>query len=157
MVEWLVQNSWAFWLALMLLFVAIEALSLDLWFAMLAGGALGGVVASLLHAPGWAQIVVFALVSLALILGLRPLAIRQLRRSNVDAITNVDRLIGADALVLEPTSRLTGTAKIEGEVWTSRSHDHAPLAPGTHAVVARIVGATAYLSAHPPVSPDPRR
>lgn len=147
MLDWLVQNSWAFWLALMLVFIAIEMLSLDLWFAMLSGGALGGVAAALLDAPFWLQVLVFGLVSLALILGLRPVAIRHLKRGNGEALTNIDRLIGAGALVLEPTSRLTGTAKIDGEIWSARSDDHGPLAPGTHAVVVRIEGATAYLSA----------
>lgn len=149
MLEWLVQNSWAIWLALVLIFIAIEALSLDLWFAMLSGGAIGGLIASLLGAEVWAQILVFGLVSLALIFGLRPIALRQLRKANPDSLTNIDRLIGIDALVLEPTSRLTGTAKINGEVWTSRSLENVPLAPGTHAYVARIDGATAYLSTAP--------
>ncbi|RKW71121.1 NfeD family protein [Galactobacter caseinivorans] len=148
MLDWLLQNSWAFWLALMLVFVAIEMLSLDLWFAMLSGGALGSVVAALLDAPFWLQVLVFGLVSLALIVGLRPVALRHLKRANSNALTNVDRLIGAAALVLEPTSRLAGTAKIDGETWSARSEDQGPLAPGTHAVVLRIEGATAYLSAN---------
>lgn len=149
MIDWLVQNSWAIWLALVLIFIAVEALTLDLWFAMLAGGALGGVIAALSGAEGWLQVVIFALVSLVLIVGLRPIAIRQLRKSTHDSLSNIDRLIGQDALVLEPTSRMTGTAKIHGEVWTARSDDHTPLAPGTHAVVVRIAGATAYLSVAP--------
>lgn len=145
MIDWLVQNSWAFWLALTLVFLAIEMLSLDLWFAMLAGGALGAVVSALLPVPFWGQVLTFAVVSLALILGLRPVAIRHLKRPG-DTLTNIDRLIGADALVLEPISRLAGTAKIEGEVWTARSEDQSLLQPGTHAVVVRISGAIAYLS-----------
>lgn len=85
---------------------------------------------------------------MALILGLRPVALRHLKRASGDALTNVDRLIGAAALVLEPTSRLAGTAKIDGETWSARSEDQGPLAPGTHAVVMRVDGATAYLSAN---------
>ncbi|RII42184.1 NfeD family protein [Galactobacter valiniphilus] len=149
MFEWLVQNSWAIWLALVLVFIAIEALTLDLWFATLAGGALAGMFTALAGGPGWLQIVIFALAALILIFGLRPIALRQIRKSTADSLSNIDRLIGQDALVLEPTSRVTGTAKIHGETWTARSEDHGPLSPGTHAVVVRISGATAYLSAAP--------
>ena len=145
MLEWLVQNAWAGWLVLFLVLVGVEALSLDLWFAMLAGGALGGLAVALFGGEIWVQITVFALLSLVLLVLLRPVALRHLRRSDPDARTNIDRLVGADALVLEPTSRLTGTAKIDGEVWTARSAESAALAPGTHAVVARIDGATAFL------------
>ncbi|MDR2255774.1 MAG: NfeD family protein [Arthrobacter sp.] len=147
MFDWLVQNSWAIWLALVLVFIAIEAITLDLWFAMVAGGALAGMVSALTGAPGWLQIVIAACVALALIFGLRPIAMRQIRRSTHDSKSGIDRLIGQEALVLEPTSRVTGTAKIHGETWTARSEDHGPLSPGTHAVVVRISGATAYLSA----------
>lgn len=148
MLDWLVQNSWALWLALMLVFLAVEMLSLDLWFAMLAGGALGAVVSALLPVPFWGQVLTFAIVALALILGLRPVAVRHLRRPS-GTLTNIDRLIGVDALVLEPISRLAGTAKIEGEVWTARSEDQSLLQPGTHAIVVRISGATAYLAPAP--------
>ncbi|GAB3619650.1 NfeD family protein [Glutamicibacter endophyticus] len=144
--EWIINNAWIVWLALFLLLAIIEMISLDLYFIMLGVGALGGVVTALLNGEIWLQVVIFGVVSLLMILFIRPIAVRHLRKSPEGFRTNVDRLIGKDALVLEPTSRISGSAKIVGEIWTARAEANAPVMnPGSYAVVARIEGATAYL------------
>lgn len=121
-------------------------LSLDLYFIMLGVGSLGGLAVALANGPGWLQVLVFCLLSLAMIFLVRPIAMRHLKRSPEGYRTNIERLIGKDALVLEPVSRISGRAKIAGEVWTARSDTNQPtMDPGTYAVVSRIDGATAYL------------
>lgn len=145
MFEWIVANGWVFWLVLFLVLAVIEMMSLDLYFIMLGVGALGGVTAALMGAEFWLQTVVFAVLSLLLIFLLRPIAIRHLRKTPETHRTNIERLIGEEALVLEPTSRLMGSAKIGGEVWTARTESGTPLQPGTYGSVVRIEGATAYL------------
>ncbi|MCW4464882.1 NfeD family protein [Glutamicibacter sp. MNS18] len=144
--EWVLDNAWVIWLAAFLLLAIIEMLSLDLYFIMLGVGTLGGLSVALADGPGWLQVVVFGLVSLTMIFLVRPIAMRHLRRSPVGFRTNIERLIGKDALVLEPVSRVSGRAKIAGEVWTARTDANQPtMDPGTYAVVSRIDGATAYL------------
>lgn len=144
--EWVLDNAWVIWLAAFLLLAIIEMLSLDLYFIMLGVGTLGGLSVALADGPGWLQVVVFGLVSLTMIFLVRPIAMRHLRRSPEGFRTNIERLIGKDALVLEPVSRVSGRAKIAGEVWTARTDANQPtMDPGTYAVVSRIDGATAYL------------
>ena len=144
--EWIISNAWVIWLALFLLLAIIEMLSLDLFFIMLGAGALGGVVVALFNGPLWLQVLAFCLISLLMLWLVRPVAMRHLRKSPDGFRTNMERIIGQDALILEPTSRMSGSAKILGEVWTSRADGNSPtMEPGTYAVVSRIQGATAYL------------
>jgi membrane protein implicated in regulation of membrane protease activity len=147
MFEWIVANGWVFWLALFLVLAIIEMMSLDLYFIMLSGGALGAVAVALAGGDFWLQAVVFCVVSLAMVFFLRPIAIKHLRKGPANQRTNVDRLLGQDALVLEPTSRMAGRAKIGGETWSARSEDDSPLEPGAYGTVVRISGATAYITA----------
>jgi membrane protein implicated in regulation of membrane protease activity len=148
--QWVLSNAWVIWLAVFLLLAIVEMLSLDLYFIMLGVGSLGGLAVALAGGPGWLQVVVFGLVSLAMVLLVRPIAIRHLRKAPEGFRTNIDRLIGQDALVLEPVSRISGRAKIVGEVWTARTDvDQPSMDPGSYAVVSRIEGATAYLKLKP--------
>lgn len=59
----------------------VEMLTVDLIFLMFAGGAVAAMLAALLGGPLWVQILVFALVSVVLLLGVRPYARRALERS----------------------------------------------------------------------------
>ncbi|GAA1879703.1 NfeD family protein [Paeniglutamicibacter psychrophenolicus] len=146
MYDWLVTNAWVVWLALFLLLAIIEMISLDLYFIMLGVGALGGVTVALLGGEFWLQMVVFSVTALLMIMLVRPIALRHLRKDPEGLRTNVDRLIGEDALVLEPTSRMNGRAKIGGETWSARTEDDVALQPGTYGSVVRIEGATAYIT-----------
>ncbi|MFJ2620283.1 NfeD family protein [Glutamicibacter sp. NPDC087344] len=151
--EWIVSNAWVIWLAVFLLLAIVEMLSLDLYFIMLGVGALGGVTVALLDGPVWLQVVVFCIVSLLMILLVRPIAVRHLKKSPEGFRTNIERLIGEDALILEPTSRLSGSAKIQGEIWTARAEPNMPtMMPGSYAKVRRVEGATAYLEPAPQTS-----
>ena len=72
MFEWLGENWWALWLTVFLAFAVIEMITLDLFFIMLGGGALAGLVADFAGADLWLQIVVFCVVSLLMIAFVRP-------------------------------------------------------------------------------------
>lgn len=146
MFEWVISNAWVFWLALFLILAIIEMMSLDLYFIMLSVGALGGVFVALAGGDFWLQALVFCLLSLAMVLFVRPIALRQLHKGPADRLTNVDRLVGQDALVLEPTTKMGGRAKIGGETWSVRSEDDTALAPGMYGTVVRIDGATAFIT-----------
>ena len=58
----------------------------------------------------------------------------------------VDRLIGEQALVMEPVTSDSGLVKIGGDIWTARSAGGV-LAAGQKVVVSAIDGATAVVSA----------
>jgi membrane protein implicated in regulation of membrane protease activity len=148
MFEWLGENWWALWLTVFLAFAVVEMLTLDLFFIMLGGGALAGLLADFAGADFWLQIVVFCVVSLMMIAFVRPVALRHLRKGPADQRTNVDRLIGESALVMETVSTSSGLVKIGGDVWSARS-ETGVLNAGQRVVVSAIEGATAVVVPQP--------
>lgn len=145
MFEWLGQNWWALWLTAFLAFAAVEMLTLDLFFIMLGGGALAALVADFAGADPWLQIVVFCVVSLLMIAFVRPVTLKHLRKGPAELRTNVDRLIGETAVVMEPVSSSGGRVKIGGDIWSARSNSGI-LTEGQRVVVAAIEGATAVVA-----------
>lgn len=154
MFDWLAENWWALWLTVFLVFAVVEMLTLDLFFIMLGGGALAGLVSAFAGADFWLQIVLFSVVSLLMIGFVRPVALKHLRSSPADQRSNVERLIGESALVMEPVSANGGLVKIGGDIWSARS-ESGVLTPGQHAVVRAIDGATAVVDPQPLPLPEP--
>jgi membrane protein implicated in regulation of membrane protease activity len=145
MFEWLGQNWWALWLTVFLAFAAVEMLTLDLFFIMLGGGALAALVADFTGADLWLQIVVFCVVSLLMIAFVRPVTLKHLHKGPAEQRTNIDRLIGETALVMEAVSSTGGRVKIGGDIWSARS-ESGVLAEGQRVIVAAIEGATAVVA-----------
>ncbi|MFZ7088757.1 NfeD family protein [Curtobacterium sp. RRHDQ10] len=152
-------TEWAWvvvWIALVLVLVVVEVFTLDFIFLMLAIGAAGGLVAALLGAPWWADVVVAAAVSLLLLSLVRPRLLRLLGRGADPHRTNVDGLIGMPGKVAVAfTSTAPGQVRLaNGETWSARIVGDA-LAPetpvdrtpplGTHVVVTAIEGSTAVV------------
>lgn len=142
--DWLIDNLWALWLVTFLVFGVIELLSLDLIFLMMAGASLVTLFVALAGAPFWVQVVVFCLVSLLMIFFVRPVALKHLHKGPKDSLSNVDRLIGDSALVLEAVSPQGGLVKIGGDVWSART-DGPSFLIGTTVQVLRIDGAHAVV------------
>jgi membrane protein implicated in regulation of membrane protease activity len=148
--DWLGDQAWASWLGLAVLLGALELVSLDLFLAMLAGGALVGAATALLGGPLPLQ-VVLALVSAVGLLGvIRPGVVRRLH-TGPDLKTGPDALIGKHATVLRELAHGTpGRVKIGGEEWTAEPYDEDDrIEVGELVDVVQIKGATAYvLRAH---------
>lgn len=150
--DWFENNAWMVWLVLALVLGGIEMLSLSLVFVMLSGGALAALVTALLGGPAWLQGVVFAVISVAMIAFVRPIAVKHMRPSIEDARTNVDRLIGTSATVVEPVDTVRGLVKIGGDVWTARA-ERGEFLPGDVVKVVAIDGATAVVAPSGTTSP----
>ena len=147
MLEFLATYSWIVWLALILVFVIIEVMSLEFTFLMLAIGSLGGLVAGLVGAPWWLQVIVAGLLSLLLLLVVRPVLLRALRRGGDPTRSNVDALLGLAGTITNDHTGNANHAKLaNGETWTARSVEGASLAEGTRVVVVAIDGATAVVA-----------
>ena len=134
------------WLVAGVLLAAAEALTGDLFLLMLAGGALGTAgVAALTDFPIWLDAVIFGVLSIALLLGVRPMLLRRFA-SPPQIATNVDALAGKHALVLEEVGEHAGQVKLDGDVWTARPLDATESYPaGTTVTVMKIDGATAVV------------
>ena len=148
--------SWVFWLALILVFIVVEVLSLSFVFLMLAVGSLGGLVAGLIGAPWWVQIIVAGALSLILLFVVRPPLLHVMKRGSDGARSNLDALLGLAGTVVVAFDDGRGQVKLaNGETWTSRLTDgsgETALAEGEKVIVTSIDGATAVVTPASPVS-----
>ena len=150
----LTQYLWILWLALVILFVVIELLTLEFTFLMLAfGSLLGGLGGNLLGAPWWVQIGAAAVLSALLLFTIRPALLRALRRGGDPTPSNLDRLMGLGGTVHRDFDRGSGQVRLDnGETWTARlapGASTAALVEGDRVVVVRIDGATAEVAPAP--------
>lgn len=147
---WLIENPWPAWLGLTLILAAIEAATVDLTFAMLAGGALAGGLAAVFGAPFAAQVVVAVVVAIALVVLVRPLARKRFLRGIENPGIGAAGLIGAHGWALEQVTDLSGRVKLRGETWTARvPRDSPAIAAGEPVRVLQLMGATAIVAPAP--------
>lgn len=112
------------WLIILAIMVIAEIATMGLATIWFAGGALVAFIAALAGAPIPAQIVLFFIVSIVLLVFTRPLA-RKHFNSKVEK-TNAESLIGEKAVVLEPINNLeaTGQVQVRGQEWTARARNN---------------------------------
>ena len=134
------------WLALLVLFIVAETVTVSMvstWFAI---GALAALVSALLGAKLWLQIVLFVVVSGVCLALLRPLAKKHFTPRITR--TNVDALAGKTCLVTAAIDNIAsaGQVKIGDVEWTARSTTGEPVPAGTQVRVDRIEGVKAYVT-----------
>lgn len=130
-----------FWGILFLIAVAAEIASMQLvsiWFAV---GSIGAFIAALCGLGFTAQLAIFVLVSLLLLLATRPL-LRSIRVSKIIP-TNADQNIGKTAVIIEQIdpARGTGRARANGVDWIAVSETGDSLPPETVVTIVRVEGA----------------
>lgn len=129
-----------------MLLAAGEAAGGELFLLMLAGGALGGSAAAFLGAPVWGQALAFALVSIILVVGVRPVVRRRLLAALPEHDTNTAALTGRGGTVIEAIGVTGGLIEIAGDTWTARSLiEGETFASGDKVLVHEIEGATAIV------------
>lgn len=138
-------DAWVWWL------VGAAALGIPLVvtampeFGMLAAGAVAASVAAGIGGDIVVQVLVFAVVSVALIAVVRPIATRH-RSQRPQLATGIDALRGKQAVVLERVDSAGGRIKLAGEVWSARSLDTGrAYEVGQEVDVVDIEGATAII------------
>jgi membrane protein implicated in regulation of membrane protease activity len=140
--------DWLIWLIVAAVFGVGEIVTLGFFLAPFAGGAL---IAALVAAAGAGAIISWAsfiVVSLVLLLALRPIALRH-RRMPGQLRTGTAALVGRTAMVTERIANDNGTGcvKLEGETWTARAYDaDEVIEPGKRVQVIEIRGATALVT-----------
>lgn len=112
---------------------------------MIAVGGLAAALTGALTDSLVVQVLVFAIVSTALILAVRPFA-RSSRTQPPALRSGSDALMGRTAVVLERVDASTGRIKLAGEVWSARSlGEDDTYEPGSQVSVVEIDGATAVV------------
>jgi membrane protein implicated in regulation of membrane protease activity len=147
--DFLTEYAWIIWLAIILIFVILEVITVDFTSLMLAVGSLGGLIISLFHLPIWLQVVVAAVIALLLLFTVRPPLKRALQRGGDRTKSNVDALMGLIGTVVADFNGKPNIVKLtNGETWTAkRAQPSDPeLKEGDHVVVTAIDGSTAIVA-----------
>lgn len=133
------------WTVAAFAFVAVEAMTAALVSVWFIGGAVAGLIASLLGVSPIVQVVIFFVVSGALLALLRPIA----KRSAIHRIpTNADRVIGQEAIVSEAIDDLLGqgVVRVDGKDWSARSSDGTKIPAGSVVRIDRIEGVKLFVT-----------
>ena len=129
------------WLIATVVFLIIEGIVpglISIWFA---AGALAALLAAMVGAPIWLQVVWFLLVSIAALAITRPLVKKYVNGRTQP--TNADRIFGKECVVREAIDNVqgTGAVAVDGKVWTARMAPRDGKAPkGAVLRVMRIEG-----------------
>ena len=106
------------WLSLFVLFLVIEIITMGLTTIWFAGGALVAFLVAVLGLGLGVQIIIFAIVSLALLAVTRPLAMKYFNQER-----QAELLIGQKALVIEEIDTLSSKGRVEvrGQEWAAKT------------------------------------
>jgi membrane protein implicated in regulation of membrane protease activity len=139
-------DPWLLWLIAGGLFAAGELASVDLVLLMFACGALGGMAVALLGGAVAFQFLAFVLVSLTLMVVVRPIAKRHLLEGTPQMLDGVDAVVGRIARVTQAVDRHSGRIKLGADEWTARSqYDGEAFAIGETVRILKVEGATAVV------------
>lgn len=134
------------WFILLLVFIFTEAISVAVVSVWFAAGALAAMIAALLGAALWLQIGLFLVVSIGLLLLLRPVTEKMLKPRIKR--TNLDAVIGSEGIVTKTIDNMTsqGQVKLGAMEWTARSTNGEEIPAGTRIRVDRIEGVKVFVS-----------
>ena len=143
--EMILEHMVWVWVAVMALAAFVEAATpmlVSIWFSV---GALVAMLAAYFGASITVQLLLFVFVSIAALVGLRPLATRFIDPHIVP--TNADRLLGGEAQVTETidNERSAGAVYIDGKTWTARSEDGNIIPAGEQVEVVRMEGVKLFV------------
>lgn len=115
------MSNTVMWLIVLVVLIAAEIATMGLTTIWFAAGALVAAIISLMGGNMWWQTGVGLIVSLALLFFTRPVAVKYFNRERVR--TNVESLIGRQAIVISEVNNLQGTGQVNvgGQEWSARS------------------------------------
>ena len=140
-----------FWLVVVILSIAVEAITMGLTSIWFAGGALVALAAAALRLPIALQVVLFFAVSGVLLYFTRPIAVKYFNKHRIK--TNAESLVGRQAIVISEIDNLQGIGQVTvgGQEWSARSvEDNVKLPVGTVVDIMAINGVKLM------VKPDPQ-
>ena len=138
-------HAWMVWVGVALVLVAIETVTADFTFLMLAGGAVGASIAAAFGAPPVLQAIVAGLVAVALLAIVRPWLKNRIQASSPPQLMGAAAHVGRSAVAIDRVNSAGGRVKLAGETWSARTLGD-DIEPGEEVVVDSIDGATAIVS-----------
>lgn len=135
------------WLMTLVLFVVVEIATMGLTTIWFAGGALVALLLSVFQTSFYVQLGVFLVVSIALLVVTRPLALKYFNQK-VEK-TNAEGLVGKQAIVVSQIHNLKeeGQVMIGGMEWSARAYEENRIIPsGSVVEVKEIQGVKLIVS-----------
>lgn len=133
-----------FWVAVTIICVVIESLTLALttiWFGI---SAFVMVFLAFTPLPFPAQLFIFVALAMVLLIFTRPVVKQKINQKKI--ATNYERIIGQIAVVTKKITALDkGSVKINGMEWTAAVREDVVLEEGSKCIVDEIAGVTAYV------------
>ncbi len=133
-----------FWVAITIICVVIESLTLALttiWFGI---SAFVMVFLAFTPLPFPAQLFIFVALAMVLLIFTRPVVKQKINQKKI--ATNYERIIGQIAVVTKKITALDkGSVKINGMEWTAAVREDVVLEEGSKCIVEEIAGVTAYV------------
>ena len=128
------------WLLLIMVFVVIEMITLGLTTIWFAGGSVVALIAGACGVDVGIQIILFLVVSIAMLFFVRPSACKKFNSKRVK--TDIASLIGAEGKVIEEIDNFNqkGCVFLDGKEWTARSADGTSIEVGAKVSVNEISG-----------------
>ena len=135
------------WIIVAAVLGAAEIFTLTAALGLLAVAALAAAGTAALGFGPFAQLIIFAVIAVAGLVGIRPLVRRQARpRFGPQYRFGVAALVGRQARVVQEVTGHAGRVRIGGEEWSARAYDETLVIPaGTTVDVIEIEGATALV------------
>ena len=133
------------WLVVLIVFIVLEASTVNLisiWFAL---GALAALFSSFFSSSIIVQIIVFVAVSAITLAASRPFVKKVLLKRQEK--TNFDRIIGMTGIVTENIDNIKGTGyiSVDGKDWMARSEDGQNIPADSKVKVVSIQGARVFV------------
>jgi membrane protein implicated in regulation of membrane protease activity len=142
------MDAWVIWIIVACLLGVGEIASTSFFLGPFAIGALAAAIVAAIGGGAVAAVAVFILISVLLLLFVRPIARAHLR-TPAQIRTGTAALVGRRAMVIERISNdeAVGCVRIDGDVWTARAYDDDDvIEAGTPVQIIEIRGATALVS-----------
>ena len=138
MIDYFAAHLWQAWAIAAALCLTLELTSGDFFFCCFAIGAVGGAIAAPFTGV-WVQLAVFAVVSVACLFWVRPVALRYLHKGKDNRPSNADAMIGRNGKVSQAIPAIGyGQVAIDGDVWKAKTADGRAIAQGEHVKVTAI-------------------
>lgn len=132
------------WVAVTIICVVIESLTLSLttiWFGI---SAFIMVFLAFTPLPFFAQLLIFVAIAMLLLIFTRPVVKKKLNQKKI--ATNYERIIGQIGVVTKKITALEkGSIKINGMEWTAAVKGDVTLEEGSKCIIEEIAGVTAYV------------
>lgn len=136
-----------FWVALVIIFLIVEIITVGLTSIWFAGGALVSAITAGVGGPIWLQVLLFFVISFVLLYFTRPWAMKFIKPKNIK--TNYEEIEGKIVRVTERVDNVAGTGTViyNGMDWSARAKDDKDIfEPDELATVISVQGVKLILS-----------